>query len=67
MPLRRLPFRPEAVEQHRGRLGVTPLTAGQLRPLPTPEADETEFLTNFERKYRLEGRPIYRAMFEKGV
>ncbi len=26
---------------------------------------EGEFLTNFERKYRLEGRPIYRAIHEK--
>lgn len=26
---------------------------------------EGEFLTNFERKYRLQGRPIYRALFER--
>ncbi len=37
---------------------------GRLRPVPVPELGEAEFLTNFERKYRLEGRPIYRARFE---
>ena len=36
-----------------------------LTPLPTPVADEG-YLTNFERKYRQEGRAIYRALFERG-
>lgn len=35
---------------------------------PTPEAKEPEheldYLTNFERKYRLEGRPVYRAAYD---
>jgi tRNA (guanine-N7-)-methyltransferase len=35
-----------------------------LRPLPTPPSD-AEYLTNFERKYRLEGRAIHRALYEK--
>jgi tRNA (guanine-N7-)-methyltransferase len=35
-----------------------------LRPLPTPAADGAG-LTNFERKYRLEGRAIHRAVYEK--
>jgi tRNA (guanine-N7-)-methyltransferase len=35
-----------------------------LNALPTPASD-TEYLTNFERKYRLEGRPIHRALYEK--
>lgn len=35
----------------------------RLRPLPMP-TDEGEALTNFERKYRAEGRPIYRAFYE---
>jgi tRNA (guanine-N7-)-methyltransferase len=35
-----------------------------LRALPTP-TDNGEYLTNFERKYRLEGRAIYRALYEK--
>ena len=34
-----------------------------LRLLPTPAVDENS-LTNFERKYRQEGRPIYRALYE---
>jgi tRNA (guanine-N7-)-methyltransferase len=34
-----------------------------LRPLPTPEND-AGYLTNFERKYRLEGRAIHRALYE---
>ena len=34
-----------------------------LRSLPTPACDAT-YLTNFERKYRLEGRAIYRALYE---
>jgi tRNA (guanine-N7-)-methyltransferase len=35
------------------------------RPVPEPKAPEHEldYLTNFERKYRLEGRPIYRAIY----
>lgn len=36
-----------------------------LTPMPTPVADEA-YLTNSERKYRQEGRPIYRAQFERG-
>jgi tRNA (guanine-N7-)-methyltransferase len=32
--------------------------------LPAPPCDG-EYLTNFERKYRQEGRPIYRALYEK--
>jgi tRNA (guanine-N7-)-methyltransferase len=29
----------------------------------TPEHD-LDYLTNFERKYRKEGRPVYRASYE---
>jgi tRNA (guanine-N7-)-methyltransferase len=35
-----------------------------LQPLPTP-VDDGAYLTNFERKYRQEGRPIYRDSYEK--
>jgi tRNA (guanine-N7-)-methyltransferase len=47
------------------------LVAGHpaFRELPPPEpsraANDLDYLTNFERKYRLEGRPIYRAAYEK--
>jgi tRNA (guanine-N7-)-methyltransferase len=36
------------------------------RPVTEPRAPEHEhdYLTNFERKYRLEGRPIHRAIYE---
>ena len=37
--------------------------------LPPPEenrpAHELDYLTNFERKFRQEGRPIYRSLYEK--
>jgi tRNA (guanine-N7-)-methyltransferase len=40
-----------------------------LIPLPTPEVKDPEhemdFLTNFERKYRRQGRPIYRGLWRK--
>jgi tRNA (guanine-N7-)-methyltransferase len=34
-------------------------------PAPTEPAHDMDYLTNFERKFRKEGRPIYRAMFER--
>ncbi len=38
-------------------------------PLPTPTASDPQhdmdYLTNFERKFRKEGRPIYRALYER--
>ena len=40
-----------------------------FRRLPPPSETVPEhgmdYLTNFERKFRLEGRPIYRSLFEK--
>lgn len=37
-----------------------------LRMLPPPAPNEVDYLTNFERKYRLEGRPIHRASYWRG-
>jgi len=41
----------------------------ELRPLPPPEpgtpAHDLDYLTNFERKYRKEDRPIFRAAYER--
>jgi hypothetical protein len=37
-----------------------------LQARPVNRADDAEYLTNFERKYRQEGRPIYRALYERG-
>jgi tRNA (guanine-N7-)-methyltransferase len=45
---------------------VTEQPAFHPVPLPVPAEGEPEALTNFERKYRLEGRPIYRAVYERG-
>jgi len=48
---------------------MTQLLAEQtaLASLPTPEpgtpAHDLDYLTNFERKFRKEGRPIYRAAY----
>jgi tRNA (guanine-N7-)-methyltransferase len=48
----------------RGLIAASP----RFRERPAPEAREPEheldYLTNFERKYRLEGRPIYRAIYD---
>jgi len=52
---------------------ITELLAGhtRLRPLPPPELQaprhDLDYLTNFERKFRKEGRPIYRAVYERRV
>ncbi len=42
----------------------TPLTALPLPPVNEP-AHDLDYLTNFERKFRKEGRPIYRGLYEK--
>jgi tRNA (guanine-N7-)-methyltransferase len=44
---------------------ITELLAQQsrLRPLPASATGE-EYRTNFERKYRLAGKPIYAASYE---
>ncbi len=51
---------------------VTELLAGvpAFRPLPPPPETEPthdmDYLTNFERKFRREGRPIHRSEYAKG-
>ena len=41
----------------------------EFSPLPVPDVKdpqhEMDFLTNFERKYRREGRPIYRGLWQR--
>jgi tRNA (guanine-N7-)-methyltransferase len=41
----------------------------RLKPIPPPDsrrpAHDLDYLTNFERKFRKEGREIYRAVYEK--
>jgi tRNA (guanine-N7-)-methyltransferase len=40
-----------------------------LRPLPPPEpgtpAHDLDYLTNFERKFRKQGKPIFRQQYER--
>jgi tRNA (guanine-N7-)-methyltransferase len=51
---------------------VSQLLADQpsLRPLPALQpgqpAHDLDYLTNFERKFRKQGKPIYRACYERG-
>ncbi len=40
-----------------------PRFAVQTVPVPHDATHELDYLTNFERKYRIEGRPIYRALY----
>ena len=48
---------------------IRSLVAGSPRfqeePVPEPKTPEHEldYLTNFERKYRIEGRPIYQVHY----
>jgi tRNA (guanine-N7-)-methyltransferase len=41
----------------------------RLRPLPPADPNQPthdlDYLTNFERKYRKEGRPVYRGVYER--
>jgi tRNA (guanine-N7-)-methyltransferase len=49
---------------------VTAMLSGMptFRPLPPPQENtplhDLDYLTNFERKFRKEGRPIYRSRYE---
>jgi tRNA (guanine-N7-)-methyltransferase len=59
------------VEEYFGVMGEVMAAHPEFEPQPppapnTPEHD-LDYLTNFERKYRLEGRPIYRAHFRLRV
>jgi tRNA (guanine-N7-)-methyltransferase len=53
------------VEDYFGVMTELMKTESSMHPIPVPEA--TQPLTNFERKYRQENRPIYRVCFEKCV
>ena len=52
---------------HMVRETMAPVTA--MTEVPPPAATEgkhdLDYLTNFERKFRIEGRPIYRVAYEK--
>jgi tRNA (guanine-N7-)-methyltransferase len=55
------------VEEYFGVITELMAQHARFERLPAPEPHEAthelDYLTNFERKYRLEGRPIYRALY----
>ena len=57
------------VEEYYGVMTALVGDDPSFEPLPWPElknpAHDLDYLTNFERKYRIEGRPIYRAHFRR--
>ncbi len=57
------------VEEYYGIMRELVAQLPALWPVPTPEpgdpVHDLDYLTNFERKFRKEGRPIYRQIWEK--
>jgi tRNA (guanine-N7-)-methyltransferase len=47
-----------------GLIGASGRFDEQAPPAPVEPAHTLDYLTHFERKYRLEGRPIYQARFQ---
>jgi tRNA (guanine-N7-)-methyltransferase len=43
-----------------------PRFVAQPPPVPSTPEHDLDYLTNFERKYRIQGRPIFRAHFRLG-
>lgn len=56
------------VEEYFGLIRELIAASPAFHERPTPDLKEPEheldYLTNFERKYRLEGRPVYRAAYD---
>jgi tRNA (guanine-N7-)-methyltransferase len=56
------------VEEYFGVMQTLMMAHPEFRPMPSPEPttpeNDLDYLTNFERKYRLEGRAIYRAHYQ---
>lgn len=53
----------EYFEVMRALMAAHPEFEPQPEPLPNSPEHDLDYLTNFERKYRLEGRPIWRAHY----
>ena len=57
------------VEEYFGVMRTLIAAEPRLTELPAPEVKEPEhdldYLTNFERKFRIEGRAVYRALYRK--
>jgi tRNA (guanine-N7-)-methyltransferase len=52
------------VEEYAGRMRQLLAAAPRLRLLPSLDGPAGEGLTNFERKFRTQGRPIWRMLYE---
>jgi tRNA (guanine-N7-)-methyltransferase len=56
------------VEEYAGRMREAAAAVPRLRPLPPPTEGEPrhdlDYLTNFERKFRRQGKPIWRMLYE---
>jgi tRNA (guanine-N7-)-methyltransferase len=50
----------------RALIGAEPRLAERLPPPVKEPEHDLDYLTNFERKFRIEGRPIFRAAYRKG-
>jgi tRNA (guanine-N7-)-methyltransferase len=59
------------VEEYYGVIRALIAAEPRLVELPTPDVKEPghdlDYLTNFERKFRIEGRAIFRASYRKGA
>jgi tRNA (guanine-N7-)-methyltransferase len=55
----------EYFAETQGMLAQLPALGAIPWPEPLDAENELDYLTNFERKYRKEGRPIYRALYER--
>jgi tRNA (guanine-N7-)-methyltransferase len=57
------------VEEYAGVMSALLAEQPALRPLPSPEAHEPshdlDYLTNFERKFRKQGKSIYRMRYQR--
>jgi tRNA (guanine-N7-)-methyltransferase len=57
------------VEEYAGLMRELLGAEPALRPLPVPEPNQPshdlDYLTNFERKFRQQGKPIYRLRYER--
>jgi tRNA (guanine-N7-)-methyltransferase len=57
------------VAEYFGLMSETLAQRKGLRPLPPPEPKgpdhDLDYLTNFERKFRMQGKPIHRGLYER--
>ena len=49
----------------KGLLAEQPALRRCRRPQPNEPSHDLDYLTNFERKFRKQGKPIYRLRYER--